>query len=78
MRLNLNYENHLVIPSRHGPVEYGMIGLIQKIIHLKLQGEVQSFQVEGTPGRDIIHEIGIEPVTPAYIISGSGIPFTGV
>ena len=76
MVLDLDLKNHLVIPSRHGPVKYGMIWLIQEIINLELQGKVHTFQTEGVPRRNVIHEIGIEPVAPGYIITGGGISFT--
>jgi hypothetical protein len=75
MVLDLDFKNQLVISSRHGPVKYGMIGLIQEIINLELQGKVHTFQTEGAPRRDVIHEIGIEPVPTAYIVAGGGISF---
>jgi hypothetical protein len=69
MPLDLNFKNQLVIPSWHGPVKDSMIGLIEEIINLELQAQVNTFKVEGTPHRDIIHKIGIEPVALANIIT---------
>ena len=62
------------MPAGHGPVQDGMIRFIQEVIDPQFGRSTEIPDPERPAGREVVHEIGIEPVPPGKVVTGGGKP----
>jgi hypothetical protein len=63
------HQHQQVIPAWHWTVQNRMIGFVKQVIDFKFRSKGYFVPLEILPHDQVIHKVGIQPVSPGQVIA---------